>query len=313
MNKKILLLCLFFTVTVICQNKRDHFIHDTIVNLNANLANNYNEDNFNKLLNSIEKLEKNYNTYEPEFRYHLLLQNAYKLNKIDFFKNQLSILVEKYGFDVAYMSENESYYNAIMKGDLSFWFKEMYLEKHFIWLKNNFEKQIDLRKLNSLHEKDQLINTYSLSLDVRAKHDSIQHKKDRELISIYSMRNAGELYTITQKYNAIPTGKTFALVQNQYAIIESHNLQLEDNYDRYYMLFFEYYKKAYLGNEITYTIFSNFDFNSYVHKKKQKFGLITKQNVLESYLTDKDKICPDVIPIEDLEFSKKIKKEFKWY
>ena len=296
-----------------CQNKRDYFIRDTIVSLNTNLSNNNNEDNFNKLVNSIEKLEKDYNTYEPEFRYHLLLHNAYNLNKIDFFKNQLSVLVEKYGFDVAYMSEQESYYNTIMKGKLSSWFKDMYLEKHFIWLKNNFEKQIDLRKLNNLHEKDQLINIYSLSLDVGAKHDSIQHKKDRELKSIYSMNNAFELYKITQKYNAIPTGKTFALVQNQYAIIESHNLQLEDNYDRYYLLFFDYYKKAYLANEIDYIIFSHIDFNSYIHKKKQKFGLITKQNVLDSYLTKKDKICPDIIPIEDIEFSRKIKKEFGWY
>jgi hypothetical protein len=44
------------------------------------------------------------------------------------------------------------------------------------------------------------------------------------------------------------------------------------------------------------------------------FGLITKKDIMESYLTDQDKKnCPDIIPIKDLDFYNKIKLEFKWY
>ncbi|MEO8234754.1 MAG: hypothetical protein ABI549_05010 [Flavobacterium sp.] len=167
--------------------------------------------------------------------------------------------------------------------------------------------------MNNLHEKDQLINSYSLSLNIRAKHDSIQKKKDRELKSEFSMNNASDLYVITRKHNALPTGKSFAIIQNPYSIIENHNLQLENNYDRYYTLFFEYYKKAYLSNQIDYTIFSDIDFNSYLHHRNQKFGLISKKEIQNSYLTPEDKKCPEFIPIQDVEFSKKIKKKFGWY
>lgn len=242
MKKVFFLLCTFITGTAFSQNNRDRFIEDCIVSIH-NSSKITKEEKFKTLLRNIEQLETDYKTYEPDFRYHLLLQNAFDLNKIPFFKNQLSILVEKYGFDVAYMTEKESYYYSIIKGELAPWFKEMYLDKHFIWLKNNFEKQIDLKKLNNLHGNDQLINSYSLSLNTRAKHDSIQKKKDRELKSEYSMRNVSELYQITKKYNSIPTGKTFAIIQNPYAIIENHNLQLEDNYDRFYMLFLIIIKK----------------------------------------------------------------------
>ncbi|MEO8234755.1 MAG: hypothetical protein ABI549_05015 [Flavobacterium sp.] len=116
---KIRLLFMLFiipTTTIFCQNVRDKFIRDSIVSYVTTFSNDPNETKFEKLKKSIEKLEKDYNTYEPDFRYHLLLQNAYNLNKIDFFKDQLTILVEKYGFDVAYMTEKESYYNNIMKG-----------------------------------------------------------------------------------------------------------------------------------------------------------------------------------------------------
>lgn len=308
-----LLLLVFGTHNIVAQNSRDFYIQEYIVNI-QNSKKLSEEEKFNTLLKNIEKLEKDYKTYEAEFRFFILLERSFNLKKLFFFKKQLSILVEKYGFQVIYMTENESYYKSIMKGELSVWFKEMYLKKHLIWLTNNFEKQIDLKKLNNLHEKDQLINKYSLALNELAKHDSLQIRIDRKLKSEYSFANAGTLHLITQKYNALPTAKTFALVQNNYTIVEFHNLQLEDNFERYYMLFFEYYKKAYLANQIENGIFSHIDFNSFVHYNNQIFGLITKQNILDSNLTDKEKHrCPDIIPLRDPIFTTKIKKEFKWY
>ena len=139
----------FFIIETFSQNSRDKFINDSIINYRDVLHKNGTEYNFYKLIRSIETLEKMSKSYEPDFRYHMVLSNAYKLNKLDIFKKELEILVEKYGFDVAYMSEKEVYYDAITTGKLSSWFKKMYLKKHFVWLKNNFEKQIDLKKLNS--------------------------------------------------------------------------------------------------------------------------------------------------------------------
>ena len=292
------------------QNSRDKFITDSIM---PYAGKNNNSAMFHKLLKNIQQLELDYNTYEPDFRYYMLLEHAYNVGEILFFKEQLSILVERYGFQVPYMKETESYYKAIMTGELATWFREMYLEKHVIWLKNNFDKQIDLRKLNALSEMDQAINSYYHYVKDNLALDSIQKAKNRELSDTYLLKSAGILNSVANKNKAFPTGKSFAVVQNTFSIVETHNMQSQRNYDRFYILFFDYYKKAYLNNDMYYTIFNNLDFYSFEHHGYQKFGLLTKEEMMKWQIKNKLKINTIDIPIEDKKFSDQLKKEFKWY
>jgi hypothetical protein len=311
MSKISIIFIYFFNLlmnTSFSQNKRDLFIADSIIP-KAKGWNRVDKKTFEKLIKNIEQLEKDYNTYEAEMRYRIL-ESAYNIGEIDFFKNQLSICVEKYGVQIPYMSEKESYYSVIMNGDLAEWFKKMYLEKHMIWLKNNFDKQVDLKKLNELHHNDQLLNSFSIRLGNELKYDSIQKKKSRSLFSEYAMKNLSNLYVVTQKNKAYPTAKTFAIVQNPFSIVELHNSQLKDNFERYYILFFDYYKKAYLDNDLYYSYFDEIDFHSYIHYGCTIFKKIYKKDINEVWWTNKNP--NEDIPIKDIDFSNKIKKEFKW-
>ena len=90
--------------------------------------------------------------------------------------------------------------------------------------------------------------------------------------------------------------------------MELHNFQSKDNYIRSYILLFDYYKKAYLKNEIDYYKFYTIDLWFYQHFGYQKFGLL-KINELQDWY----KKSNQEIPIEDNEFYKNLKKEFKWF
>ncbi len=291
-----LILC-FICFYSVSQNTRDVFIHDSISS----------KIEYAILKKNILKLEGQSGGYEPDFKYRLL-NSSFTHNDILFFKKELSLLVEKYGFNVAYMSGDEKYYNAIMKGDLSKWFKKMYLKCHTKWLKNNFEKQIDLRKLNELAVKDQLVNSYAANVSEIPGLDSIQKERNMKLLSSYFYKNASTLHHITQKHQNLPTAKSFALVQNGYGIVTIHNLQAKANYDNYWTLFYPYYKKAYLKDQIDYMIFRNYDNLSYLHYGYQVFGLISIKNIPDHYRKSNGEI-----PIKDPDFAKKIKSEFKWY
>lgn len=306
LNRVSLFLFFFIYSSSFSQNSRDKFIIDSIATFYSN-----DKIGFNKLLKNIVQLEKEYNTYEPDFR-HSLLEKSFNIGELSFFKEQLTIFVEKYGFQVAYMKETESYYKSIMTGDLSEWFKEMYLEKHVVWLKNNFEKQIALRKLNALYEIDQKLNSYSHQIEYKLNLDSVQSVKNREINSNFHFKNAAVLHGVIMLNNAYPTGKSFALVQNPFHIVELHNMQVKENFNRFYILFYDYYKKAYLNNELYYTCFESIDFYAFAHFGYQKFGLLTKQNVLNSYLKDRYENKDFTMPIEDKKFSDQVKKEFKW-
>ena len=52
----------------------------------------------------------------------------------DNFKKDLLVLVKDYGFKIDYLTTNENYYNDLMNGKLSNWFKKMYLKNHLICL-----------------------------------------------------------------------------------------------------------------------------------------------------------------------------------
>jgi hypothetical protein len=291
------------------QNRRDIFLRDSIWS-KSNGWNKIEKKTFANLIKNIEQLEKEYNTYEADIRYSLL-QSAYASDEIDFFKEQLSICVEKYGVQVPYMTEKENYYDAIMKGNLASWFKEMYLEKHMIWIKNNFDKQIDLKRLNALHEKDQFVDSFAINLINNMPLDSVQQTKELKILSEYFFKSAAVLFGITQKWKAYPTAKSFAIIQNPTSIVETHNQQSKYNFERFYLLFFDYYKKAYLDNDLYYTYFDNFDFHSYRHFGYSIFNKLYKKDIQKEWWTT-NKDPNEDIPIKDIKFSNQIKKEFKW-
>ena len=140
-----ILLC---TSLVSSQNQRDIIVQDSLSYMVM-------YTNYPLAKKRILKLEEKYG-YEPELKYRLISQ-SFKNNDLDFFKKELTVLVEKYGFQLIYLKGTEVYFTSITKGELSLWFKEMYLEKHFVWMKNNFDKQLDLKKLNDIGNKD-LVN-----------------------------------------------------------------------------------------------------------------------------------------------------------
>lgn len=282
------------------QNVRDIIINDSIYPIM------YESEHYEDAKNRILAIEKTYG-YDPELIY-ALIDYSYKNNDISFFKTELETLVKKYGFQLIYLNGTEFYYDAITKGQLSEWFKKMFLKNHFIWLKNNFDKQVDLKKLNDLKTKDQLINKYTRKIWNELELDSTQKAKQNNLITDFYLANVSELYEITRKNNNYPNGKNFALIQNDFYVAEIHNLQAKLNIERYWTLFYPYLKKAYLNNEITSAIFKSYDQMSFIHFGYQHFGLLKIDEIPNIY---KKENLEDV-PIVDLEFYRNIKKEFNW-
>jgi len=252
------------------------------------------------------KLEEKYG-YEPELK-HLLITESFRNNDLAFFKKELTVLVEKYGFQLIYLKETEPYYTAITEGELFSWFKTMYLEKHFIWMKNNFDKQLDLKKLNDIRDKDLLIRKYTNLFSRKLEFDSIQNSNKHKVMSELDFENIADLYQITQKRKKYPTGKSFALIQRNFGIAEMHNIQAKENFDRFWLLFYPFYKKAYLNNEISYIYFKNYDSYSYVHHGYQEFGLLNIEDIPDTYMTSGLK----EIPLKNFDFYFKILKEFNW-
>lgn len=290
---------LLYTSLVSSQNERDIIIQDSLSYMVM-------YTNYPLAKKRILKLEEEYG-YEPELKYRLISQ-SFKNNDLDFFKKELTVLVEKYGFQLIYIKETEPYYTAITTGELSLWFKEMYLEKHFVWMKNNFDKQLDLKKLNDIGNKDQLIRRYSGLLNKVLALDSIQIINTYKAVGELDFENIADLYGITHKWKAYPTGKSFALIQRSFTIAEIHNLKTKENFDRFWLLFYPFYKKAYLNDQISYIHFKNYDSYSYVHYGYQKFGLLTVNEIPDIYLKEDLK----EIPLKDFDFYFKILKEFNW-
>ncbi|TYA57281.1 hypothetical protein [Formosa maritima] len=266
----------------------------------------YNSESYLKTKTFILELEKKYG-YEPELKY-ILLDKSFSNDDLDFFKKELSTLVKNYGFNIIYESESKSYYDAITVGELSEWFKKMYLENHFIWMENNFLKQIDLRKLNELKNHDQLINNYRLTIEKTLELDSIQKNQSYDILHRAFFENLSTLYSITRKYDYYPTAKSFALIQNSFGVVEYHNYQAKPNFEKTWILFYPFYKEAYLKNEIDYIEFKNYDNWSFIHYKKIKFDLINVEEIPLQFNPDLLKIAPIIDPI----YKDEIWKEFGW-
>lgn len=303
-TKFFLLFLVLFCNTFYGQNIRDKFIFDSIQPYINNIK--LSKTEYYSLKKALLTLDEKYG-YDADYHYRLL-NKSYANNDIDFFKVQLSILVEFYGFNLAYMNESESYFNAIIKDFLRDWFKKMYLKNHFIWLDKNFDKQIDQRVLNEIGTKDQLVNNYSSEIYRINKLDSIEKGKIFQVLRNFFKENILNFHTIVKKNGVFPTAHSFALIQNDFGVAFTHIYQSKNDYKNVFELFYPFYKKAYLNNEITYMNFRNYDNFSFLHNGVQKFGLIKIQNIPLEFKKNNDEI-----PIENIDFMIEAKKEFKWY
>jgi len=307
MNKKescFLLMFFFSSLAVFSQNYRDKTINENIHFRMQTKDKEY----YLKTKEAILKLENDYG-YEVDLKVELI-DYSYRFDDLDFFKEQLSILVEKHGFDISYLEGKESYYDAIIKGGLSGWFKEMYLKNHFVWMQNNFEKQIDQRKLHDIELKNQVLRSFTWNDDNRIAPNS-DHAKAFESVRNESLfRNISGLYAICRKYDYYPTGKNFGVLYNYYNSGITSNLQIKENMERTWLLFEPFIRKSYMRNEMDYNQYRNYDAFSYIHFGYQKYGLMTKE-LLPLYIYPKETEITE-IPIKNAFFAEKMKREMGW-
>lgn len=297
------MLCLFAT-NGNAQNSRDIIIKDSVQSiLNTDLI--HQKTSYLKVKDIIAGLEKQYG-YETNLKKRLL-EAAYEHNDIDFFKQEITILVKDYGFDVAYLRETENYFTAIMSGSLSKWFKEMYLKNHTIWLDKNFDKQIELRKLNTINEKDQSLTAFAMSVLNVPGLDNHQQEQIKDLLGTYHLKNIEPLTSIVIKRKIFANEKNFAVLQNGFDSALIHNFQFKDNMEHLWELLFPYIKTSYLQYEITNVLFQNYDFYHYQHYGTQVFDSYTIDQIPEQFRKNNEPI-----PVKDAVWLEKIKKEFKW-
>ena len=285
------------------QNVRDIFIKDSIQPLlnSADLTN----PEYVILKKRISKLEKQYG-YQTNLKKRIL-EKAYIRNDFDYFKTELTLLVRDHGLDAAYFRESESYYAAVMFGSLSQWFKKMYLKEHVVWLDKNFDKQTDLRKLNTINEKDQAVTAFAMSVLNIPGIDSLQQRKIKDLLGTYHLRNIQPLTSIAIKRKLFANEQNFAVLQNGYDSALIHNFQFKDNMEHVWQLLFPLIKEAYLKHEIINVIFENYDFYHYQHYGSQVFDSYTYDKIPEQF---RQKQNP--IPIKDKVWLDALKKEFGW-
>ncbi|ESU20032.1 hypothetical protein FCR2A7T_14420 [Flavobacterium cauense R2A-7] len=303
----LLLFFLFSTSVVISQNYRDKVIYETVYPSfqKARMDTEY----YQKAKEAILGLEAQYG-YETDLKL-TLLEYSYRHKDITFFKEQLEILVEKYGYTISFMKGGELYYDAIFTGELSSWFKPMYLKKHFIWLEHNFDKQFDQRKLYDMELKSQAVHSFASKIMEIKSLDSFQIEAVNAKLNEFKFSNSTTLYGICRKFDFFPSVKNFAVIHSFYNMGLYQNLEIKENIERTWLLFEPYIKKAYLKNDIDYGEYRNYDAFCIKHFGFQKYGLITKES-LPLFLRNKDYDEFSAIPIENAFFAEKMKREFGW-
>lgn len=303
--KNLFLVHLLFSVVFLsAQNKRDLIIRDSILTtLNSNKT--ILKSDYIRVKRTIISLDESYG-YETELHKRLLDFSVF-FDDLEFFKSELVLLVSKHGFNAAYLNGDENYYNLIFTGDLKIWFKKMYLENHSIWLENNFEKQVDFRKLNEIRTKDQLINTFASKLYFSKVLDSVQKNLVQSELNAFNFNIIGDLYAICKKYDKYPTDKNFSIIQNNFGSALVHNFQQQQNIEKTWILLFPFIKKAYLNHEIDNVVFKNYDFYLYTIFGFQEFNSYNISQIPEQFKKNHNEI-----PLRNKELYKKIKKEFNW-
>ena len=257
---------LLFSLLVMSQTKRDIFLRDSIIKP-INYKQVTNKKIYDKTYDLLKKTDTEFG-YEKDI--HLkILEFSYFHNDLDNFKKDLLILVKDYGFKIDYLTTNENYYNDLMNGKLSNWFKKMYLKNHLIWVENNFDKLNDIRALNEINIKDQTLAKLSnVMLDVNLNQsDSI---KIYTVIQRLNAENLQLIYKISEKNNCFILSKKFPVIQNNLNSAIIHNFQM--NLDDSWNLLFPYIKTAYKNNEIDNVIFQNYDFYRYLKDRYQEFN-----------------------------------------
>ena len=249
---------LLFSLLVMSQTKRDIFLRDSIIKP-INYKQVTNKKIYDKTYNLLKKMDTEFG-YEKDI--HLkILEFSYFHNDLDNFKKDLLILVKDYGFKIDYLTTNENYYNDLMNGKLSNWFKKMYLKNHLKWVEDNFDKLNDIRVLNEINIKDQTLAKLSnVMIDVNLNQS--------DSITIYSLiqrlnaENLQLVNKISKKSNCFVLSKKFPIIQNNLNIAIIHNFQM--NIDDSWSLLYPYIKTAYKNNEIDNVIFQNYDFYRYL-------------------------------------------------
>lgn len=283
------------------QTKRDIFLRDSIIKP-INYKQVTNKKIYHKTYDLLKKMDSEFG-YEKDI--HLkILEFSYFHNDLDNFKKDLLVLLKNYGFKIDYLTTNENYYNDLMNGKLSNWFKKMYLKNHLIWVENNFDKLNDIRALNEINIKDQTLAKLSnVMLDVNLNQsDSI---KIYTIIQRLNAENLQLIYKISEKNNCFILSKKFPVIQNNLNSAIIHNFQM--NIDDSWNLLYPYIKTAYKNNEIDNVIFQNYDFYRYLKDGYQEFNSYKIEQIPPDFRKNQDPI-----PLKDVIFFNEFKKEMKW-
>lgn len=292
---------LLFSLLVMSQTKRDIFLRDSIIKP-INYKQVTNKKIYHKTYDLLKKMDSEFG-YEKDI--HLkILEFSYFHNDLDNFKKDLLVLVKDYGFKIDYLTTNENYYNDLINGKLSNWFKKMYLKNHLIWVENNFDKLNDIRALNEINIKDQTLAKLSnVMLDVNLNQsDSI---KIYTVIQRLNAENLQLIYKISEKNNCFILSKKFPVIQNNLNSAIIHNFQM--NLDDSWNLLFPYIKTAYKNNGIDNVIFQNYDFYRYLKDGYQEFNSYRIEQIPPDFRKNQDPI-----PLKDVDFFNEFKKEMKW-
>ena len=292
---------LLFSLLVMSQTKRDIFLQDSIIKP-INFKQVANQEIYEKTYILLKKMDAEFG-YEKDI--HLkILEFSYFHNDLDNFKKDLLVLVKDYGFKIDYLTTNENYYNDLINGKLSNWFKKMYLKNHLIWVENNFDKLNDIRALNEINIKDQTLAKLSnVMLDVNLNQsDSI---KIYTVIQRLNAENLQLIYKISEKNNCFILSKKFPVIQNNLNSAIIHNFQM--NLDDSWNLLFPYIKTAYKNNGIDNVIFQNYDFYRYLKDGYQEFNSYNIEQIPPDFRKNQDPI-----PLKDVDFLNVFKKEMKW-
>lgn len=292
---------LLFSLLVMSQTKRDIFLRDSIIKP-INYKQVTNKKIYHKTYDLLKKMDSEFG-YEKDI--HLkILEFSYFHNDLDNFKKDLLVLLKNYGFKIDYLTTNENYYNDLMNGKLSNWFKKMYLKNHLIWVENNFDKLNDIRALNEINIKDQTLAKLSnVMLDVNLNQsDSI---KIYTIIQRLNAENLQLIYKISEKNNCFILSKKFPVIQNNLNSAIIHNFQM--NIDDSWNLLYPYIKTAYKNNEIDNVIFQNYDFYRYLKDGYQEFNSYKIEQIPPDFRKNQDPI-----PLKDVIFFNEFKKEMKW-
>ena len=298
------LLYLFFltSFTTIAQTQRDTLVSQIVRAFPTD------KTSYEKLKTDIKKLEDLEEKPNPEILYSSL-DFMYKQNDLDYFKETLTLLTRNYGFNLTYATGKEPYYNDIIHGNLASWFKEMYIKNHSEWLSENLDKQIDIFELNTLAVKDQIVNGISTDIYRFLKLNDDQQDIMDTILDKHSFNNAQVLLDISSNIGSLPIGNSFALIQKNYNYVELHNLQRINNFEKFWMSFYPFYKISYLSKDISVIKFRTIDFTGYKHDGKQIFNLLRIEDIPESWRNHPD---DKEIPLFDAELTKKLRTELGW-